>query len=81
LDTAGKIDYKGYIRGSPVFIHTGMEDKVFPPANQNAVYDLYHYFLQAKVEHVRDQDAGHYFKNDVPGKMIKYLYDNIPSSG
>ena len=63
-----------------MFIHSGLKDPILPPANQNAQYDLYHYFLGAKVEIVRDPEAGHNFADEVPGNLIKYLYDNIPGA-
>ena len=51
-----------------------------PPANQKAQVGLLKEF-GAKVYHMIDPNQGHGFGDDVPRRIITYLYENLPNSG
>lgn len=66
--------------GTPVFVHTGMKDDVVPPINQKVQAGFFKSY-NANVYHMFDPEIGHYFGEDVPRRIITYLYENIENSG
>lgn len=77
--TDGDIDSTDNLDGYPVYIWSGEEDTVIPPANQEEQEEFYDNY-DASVEFVSSSENGHDYNDDTWKNGLDYVYGVLDSS-
>ena len=78
-EQAGLIDSTENLKGSPVYIMSGLNDIVIPPALQTLTKEFYGtYGANVRME---SRHYGHTTLYSDPALLFQYLYQNIPGTG
>ena len=76
LSESGKIDKVSNLKSAATFIFSGLEDKVVPPKNQQAIREVYDHFKVGKLEYIED-DIGHQVPEGGAVDSLKWLYEAL----
>ena len=76
-EAAGKIDPTSNLANNSVYIFTGGEDDITPPAMQEALKTVYMNYGVTNLHHIVDPNVDHWFESEVMLPGLKQMYVDL----